>query len=58
VFNTAPKATGETWSVGQTLYWDAGNSNLTTTATSNTKAGHATAAALTAATTGSIRLAH
>ena len=30
----AAKATGETWAIGQALYWDAGASKFTTTSTS------------------------
>ena len=51
-----PKATGQAWTVGQKLYWSTGNANLTTTATSNTLVGVATAAAASDATSGHIRL--
>lgn len=39
-----PKASGAI-ALGAAVYWDAGNSNITTTATSNKFAGHATKAA-------------
>lgn len=42
----AAKATGEAWTVGQTIYWNATNSNFTTTAGGATKCGFALAAAL------------
>lgn len=47
---------GQAWAVGTALYWDAGNSRFTTTASGNTLAGYAYAAALTAATKGKIKL--
>lgn len=50
------KATGQTWSIGQALYWDSGNANVTTTATSNTPAGYAFAAASSGATSGYLAL--
>lgn len=46
------KATGEAWTVGQILYFDATNNRLTTTASTHKKAGIAAAVALTAATEG------
>ena len=42
----APKATGEAWAVGQTIYWSTANSNFTTTVGSNIKCGFALAPAL------------
>lgn len=54
-YNVA-KATGETWAVGDLLYWDDTAKKYTKTSTSNTKAGYALAAALTGDTAGSIRL--
>jgi predicted RecA/RadA family phage recombinase len=44
----APKATGQVWSVGSLLYWDDTAKNFTTTVGTNTKCGHALAAALSA----------
>jgi predicted RecA/RadA family phage recombinase len=52
-----PKATPETWSVGERLYWDAVAKKLTTTATNNLFVGAALAAAGSAATTGRALLA-
>lgn len=46
----APKATGEAWTVGATIYWNAANGNFTTTAASATKCGFALAPALAADT--------
>lgn len=37
------KATGETWAIGDLLYWDAAAAKLTKTSTSNTKFGYALA---------------
>jgi predicted RecA/RadA family phage recombinase len=51
---TLAKATGEYWAVGALLYWDAGNSRFTTTVGSNTLAGFAAAAAVSADTTGKV----
>jgi predicted RecA/RadA family phage recombinase len=53
---TLPKATGEAWAVGALLYWDSGNSRFTTTVGSNTLAGFAAAAALSADTTGKVAI--
>jgi predicted RecA/RadA family phage recombinase len=50
------KATGEAWTVGVKLYWDNTNKRLTTTSSGNTLVGVATAAALSADTTGACRL--
>ncbi len=35
----APKATGEAWAVGASLYWDNANKRFTTTSASNTLCG-------------------
>lgn len=51
-----PKATGQAWTQGATLYWDNTNSVFTTTATSNTKAGVAIEAAASADATGKVKL--
>jgi predicted RecA/RadA family phage recombinase len=53
---TLPKATGEVWAVGALLYWDTGNSRFTTTVASNTLAGFAAAAAVSADTTGKVAI--
>jgi predicted RecA/RadA family phage recombinase len=53
---TLPKTTGEAWSVGDVLYWDATGKKLTTTVGSNKRVGFATAAAATADTTGNVRI--
>jgi predicted RecA/RadA family phage recombinase len=50
------KATGEAWTVGAKLYWDNTNKRLTTTASSNTLVGVATAAAQSGDTSGNIKL--
>lgn len=55
-YDNVPKKTGEAWGVGDMLYFETASSSLTTTATSNTFAGYAYAAALTADTTGSVLL--
>ncbi len=52
-----PKATGQAWTVGARLYWDATAKNLTTTATSNLFVGAALAAAASADTIGRVLLA-
>lgn len=51
-----PKATGQAWAQGALLYWDNTAKNFTTTVSTNTLAGHAESAALSADTTGAIRL--
>lgn len=53
---TLPKATGQTWSEGEKLYWDDSAKKFTTTSSGNTLCGCAVAAALTGATTGLVRL--
>lgn len=55
VFELA-KNTSQAFTQGATLYWDAGNGNLTTTATDNTKVGYAAEAAGSSATTGKVKL--
>lgn len=50
-----PKATGETWAVGDALFWDDGNSRFTKTAGSTfSQRGIAVATAESADTTGSV----
>lgn len=51
-----PKATGQAWAVGNTLYWDATAKNFTTTSTSNKRAGIAAAVQLSADTTGYVKI--
>lgn len=51
-----PKATGEAWSFGDAIYWDADTKNLTKTATDNTRVGAAVGAALNADTAGRVKL--
>lgn len=53
---TLPKATGQTWTEGASLYWDNTNKNFTTTATSNYFAGNAALAAASGDTTGDVVL--
>jgi len=53
---TLAKATGEAWTVGAKLYWDNTNKRLTTTSSGNTLVGVATKAALSADTSGNIKL--
>ena len=53
---TLPKATGQAWTEGASLYWDNTNKNFTTTATSNYFAGNAGAAAASGDTTGEVIL--
>lgn len=50
-----PKATGAI-TQGATVYWDATAGNVTTTATSNTKIGYATAAQASGDTTVNVKL--
>lgn len=52
----APKATGTAWAEGDTVYWDDAAKNFTKTATANTKAGVAVAAAAAGDTEGRIKL--
>jgi predicted RecA/RadA family phage recombinase len=53
---TGPKATGETWAVGDLLYWDDSAKKFTKTSTSNTKAGFAMSVTLTGDTSGALKL--
>jgi predicted RecA/RadA family phage recombinase len=52
-----PKTTGEAWTVGARLYWNAGTKKLTTTVGSNLFVGAALAAAGESAETGRVILA-
>lgn len=54
--HTIAKATGETWAIGDLLYWDDSAKKFTKTSTSNTKAGYAMSVTLTGDTVGNIRL--
>lgn len=47
-----PKTTGQTWAVGDPLYWDAATKKLTTASADNLRAGTATKAAGSSDTTG------
>lgn len=47
---------GQAWAEGDVIYWDNTAKQFTKTTTSNTKAGHATRAKLTADVAGQIRL--
>lgn len=58
IYSGLAKAAGAAWAQGDMLYWDATNSVFTKTASSNTFAGYAAAAAQTADTSGSVLLAH
>ena len=51
-----PKTSAQAWTVGARIYWDDGNSECTTTATSNKLIGVATAAAANPSDTGNVRL--
>jgi predicted RecA/RadA family phage recombinase len=51
-----PKTTSQSWTQGAKLFYDAGTSKLTTTATGNTPAGYAFEAAASSATTGLCKL--
>lgn len=53
---TLPKATGQAWTAGAKVYWDAAASRGTTTAGSNTLIGAATEAAVSGATEGAVLL--
>jgi predicted RecA/RadA family phage recombinase len=50
------KTTSQAWAQGEALYWVAGTSKFSTSASGNTKAGYAAKAALSADTTGQIVL--
>lgn len=47
---------GQAWAVGDKIYWDDSAKQFTKTSTSNTLAGYAVAAKLTAAVSGRLRL--
>lgn len=53
---TLPKTEAQAWTVGAAIYWDDAAKVCTTTATSNTKIGHALAVAANPSTTGVVRL--
>jgi predicted RecA/RadA family phage recombinase len=50
------KTSAQAWTVGAKIYWDNTNKECTTTATSNTLIGCATAAAANPSSTGHVRL--
>lgn len=52
----AEGGSGQAWAVGDLVYWDNTAKQFTKTTTSNTKAGYAVAAKLTAGVLGRIRL--
>jgi predicted RecA/RadA family phage recombinase len=51
-----PKATGQAWTQGAALYWDATAKKFTTTSAGNTRYGFADAAALAADTFGNVNI--
>lgn len=51
-----PKATGEAWTLGASLYWDNTNKKLTTTSSGNTLNSIATKAAASGDTTGEAKI--
>ena len=51
-----PKTEAQAWAVGAAIYWDDTNKVCTTTATSNTKIGHAVEVAANPSTVGIVRL--
>ena len=51
-----PKTEAQAWTVGALIYWDDTNKVCTTTATSNTKIGHAAEVAANPSTVGVVRL--
>lgn len=53
---TVPKATGEVWAIGDSVYYDESAENLTKTATDNVLFGRAAAAAISGATSSSALL--
>lgn len=55
-FRDAPKTTSQSWSEGTLLYWVAGTSKFSSTASGNTPAAVATEAAGSSDTTGVVRL--
>lgn len=50
------KKSGDVFTVGAIVYWDSSNSRLTTSSTSNTRAGRVWAAAASAATTARVKI--
>jgi len=50
------KATGSTWTAGETLYWNSGGPNFTPSSSGNTKAGVADADAASGDDTGDVLL--
>jgi len=50
------KTTGQAWTVGQQLYWDATNSAVTTTAGANQAAGVAAEIVASATATGNVKI--
>lgn len=58
VFSSLPKATGETWAVGDVLYYNSSNKNLTKTSSGNTKAAIAFGVAASGDTVGTAKLLH
>lgn len=51
-----PKTSAQAWTVGVAIYWDAGNSVCTTTASSNVKLGNALLVADNPSDYGTVRL--
>lgn len=51
-----PKTSAQAWSIGDKIYWDDTNKVMTTTATSNTLVGAATAAAANPSSVGQVYL--
>ena len=51
-----PKATGQSWTLGASIYWDAGANNFTTTSAGNTLVGYAAKAAALNDATGLVRI--
>jgi predicted RecA/RadA family phage recombinase len=52
------KKSGDVFAIGDLVYWDSGNTRLTSTSSGNTRAGRVTEAAASAATTAKIKLNH
>ena len=53
---TLPKVEAQAWSFGALIYWDDATKLCTTTASGNTKIGHALAAVENPSTAGTVRL--
>lgn len=51
-----PKTSAQAWTAGAAIHWDSANAVCTTTASGNTKIGHATEAAANPSATGKVRL--